>query len=270
VNKLINSIRFRYNKAKYSPLGLPNPKDSDIYLVSYPKSGNTWLRYLMAQAIWPELDSPDLKNLAAYIPSYGLLEDIGFMKDLAAPCNSLSHRLIKHHTAYNPDAERHMKMAIYLLRDGRDALVSYWHFCNQRDSTSVPFEEFLVASASKPGYYGPWQDHVDGWINSNTRSLLVIRYEDMLADPAATLDKALKFSGLSIDHAIIERAVEKSAFDAMKRIEKSKGMGREELSRVNFVRSGKSGGWKNVFSDRAVDIFKQYHAHSIEKLGYYW
>jgi len=224
----------------------------------------------MAQAVWPELDSPDLRDLAAYIPSYGLLEDIGFMKDPAAPCNSLSHRLIKHHTAYNSSAEKFMKMAIYLLRDGRDALVSYWHFCNQRDNTSVPFEEFLIASATRPGYYGPWQGHVDGWINSSTDSLLVIRYEDMLANPAVTLGNALKFAGLSIDQATIERAVEKSAFDTMRRIEKSKGLGLEGLKRVDFVRSGKSGGWKSVFSDRAVDIFKQYHAHSIEKFGYYW
>src|SRR3990172_4678770 len=145
VNKWKRYIRF------IEP-SIPNPKNSDIYLVSYPKSGNTWMRYLLAYAIWPDIGEVDLVEMASYIPSFDIEHDAKVMLDPDAPCNKLKHRIIKEHFRYNDAAKKYAKRAIYIARDGRDAMVSYWHFINQQRGTSIPFTRFIEDTVTEH----PW------------------------------------------------------------------------------------------------------------------
>lgn len=247
---------------------VPNPRASDIYLVSYPKSGNTWMRYLLAYSIWPELAEIDLEDMAAYIPSHGIPRDAQMLLDPSAPCNQLPHRIVKEHFCYGREAQRYARRAIYIARDGRDALVSYWHFCNQRDGTQIPFSDFIELSA-RPGHsYGRWKDHVSGWLNAPLDAKLVIRYEDLLTDAAPWLERALQFAGHSISADRIEAAVARASFDSMKRLETRKGLGLEQLKPVTFVRSGKSGSWRETFGPGDLERFERSHGYGIAELGY--
>ncbi len=249
---------------------IPNPRDSDIYLVSYPKSGNTWIRYLMAYAIWPELTNVDLVEMAAYIPSFRLKHDSEMLLDNNAPCNQLKHRLIKEHTQYNTLAKKHVKRAICIVRDGRDVMVSYWHFCNQRDQTAIPLSDFIELS-SKPGHsYGPWKSHVMGWLNADLDSKLIIRYEDLISDTASSLKNAMDFSGNSVPDSIIENAVKRASFDSMKKLEQSKGFNLEQLRTVEFIRQGKQGTWQESFGPGDLERFNKHHGGAIHELGYSW
>ena len=249
---------------------VPNPRDSDIYLVSYPKSGNTWMRYLMAYAIWPELTDVDLVEMAGYIPSFHLKHDSEMMLDRNAPCNQLKHRLIKEHTPYNKLAQRYVKRAICIVRDGRDVMVSYWQYCNQRDQTSIPLSEFIELS-SKPGHsYGPWKKHIMGWLNADLDSKLIIRYEDLMSDTASCLKKALDFSEIDTSDLIIGKAVARASFDSMKKLEKNKGFNLEHLRTVEFIRQGKQGSWREAFGSGDLELFNRYHGGAIHELGYSW
>lgn len=249
---------------------VPNPRDSDIYLVSYPKSGNTWVRYLLAYAIWPELTDVDLVEMAAYIPSFHLKHDSKMLLDSRAPCNQLKHRIIKEHTPYNRLAKKHVKRALCVVRDGRDAMVSYWHFCNQRDQTNIPLGDFIELS-SKPGHsYGPWKSHVKGWLNADLDSKLIVRYEDLIDDTVACLKKALDFAEISVPEKDIENAVRRASFDSMKKLEKEKGFNLEQLRTVEFVRQGKQGSWQEVFGPEDLELFNKYHGGAIPELGYSW
>lgn len=249
---------------------VPNPRDSDVYLISYPKSGNTWMRYLMAYAIWPRLKDIDLVEMAAYIPSPQLEHDAAMMLAAESPCNSLEHRIIKEHSVHNETARKNVKRAIYLVRDGRDAIVSYWHFCNQRDQTTIPLSKFIEIS-SKPGYsYGAWKDHVAGWLDADLEAKLVIRYEDLLQEPELWLQSAMEFSNIEVSDSVISQAVDRASFASMKRLEQTKGFNLDQLKTVEFVRQGKQGSWQENFGPCDLEKFNRFHGGCINELGYSW
>lgn len=268
--------RLAFEYSGYAPVtnapawGVPNPRDSDIYLVSYPKSGNTWMRYLMAYAIWPELQEVDLVEMASYVPSYGIERDVAMMLDNNSPCNQLKHRLIKEHTPYNQAAKQHIKRTIYVVRDGRDAMVSYWHFCNQRDQTSIPFSEFIELSSMTNHSYGSWKNHVTSWLNAPLDAKLILRYEDMLADTAGCLRRALEFVEIDVADAVIAKAVERASFNSMKNLENTKGFNLDMLKTVEFVRQGKQGSWKETFGPEDLEQFNKFHGGCVPELGYSW
>ncbi len=248
---------------------VPNPRNSDIYLVSYPKSGNTWMRYLMAYAIWPELIDIDLVEMASYIPSFGLKQDTEKMLDPKSPCNQLKHRIIKEHTVYNENSKRHVERAICLVRDGRDAIVSYWYFCNQRDQTQIPLSDFIQVSAKPNHSYGAWKSHVMGWINADLEAKLIIRYEDLLQNPEIWLRSALEFAEIEVSDEVVKQAISRASFGAMKKLEQTKGFNLDQLKTVNFVRQGKQGTWEDIFTRNDLERFNKFHGGSIQELGYF-
>lgn len=276
LNRFINKAKgWAFNKGDASPISapvwdIPNPKASDIYLVSYPKSGNTWMRYLMAYAIWPELTEVDLVEMAAYMPSFALQHDSKVMLDPDAPCNQLRHRIIKHHAIYNGTAKQYINSAIYIARDGRDAIVSYWHFCNQRDGTAIPFSDFIELSARPEHSFGPWRGHVLGWLNAPLDNKLILRYEEMLSDTAGCLRRALEFTEINVDESAIAKAVERASFDSMRNLEKTKGLNLDQLKNVEFVRKGKSGSWAETFGPGDLERFNRFHGGCLHELGYRW
>lgn len=249
---------------------VPNPRNSDVYLISYPKSGNTWMRYLMTYAIWSELDDIDLVEMAAYIPSPQLEHDAAMMLADDSPCNSLEHRIIKEHSICNVAARKNVKKAIYLVRDGRDAIVSYWYFCNQRDQTTVPLSEFIENSSRPEHSYGAWKDHVTGWLEADLEARLVIRYEDLLQEPESWLKAAMEFSDIVVPDAVISRAVERASFGSMKKLEQTKGFNLDQLKTVEFVRQGKKGSWQENFGPGDLEKFNRFHGGCINELGYSW
>lgn len=246
---------------------IPNPKSTDVYLISYPKSGNTWMRYLLAHAIWPEINRPDLQDMAALIPSFGIDYDKRAMLDPGSPCNRLEHRVIKEHFPYNRVARKYVKNVIYLCRDGRDAVVSYWYFWNQMKGTQLSLQDFIRESASHS--YGSWQAHVEQWLNAPVNRL-IIRYEDLLRDPGGCLEQALKFIKLKRNETTIDQAVQLSSFQAMKEIENTKGFNLDMIDSVTFVRKGEAGAWKELMDPETFLLFRRYHGSGISKLGYNW
>lgn len=261
-------------KNKYFPFmkileaNVPNPRKTDVYLVSYPKSGNTWMRYLLAYAIWPENNQLDLRDMASLIPSYGIPYDAEMMLKEDSPCNKLKNRIIKQHFPYNNQAKKFTNKVVYICRDGRDALVSYWYYCNQRDGTNIPLAEFIKKS-SEHGY-GPWRNHVMSWLESPVKEKIIVRYEDMLDNPELSLRNVLEFLDLYNDTEQVSTAVKKASFGAMRSIEQNKSFGLDELKNVTFVRKGKSGEWENEFQDKDLESFCSYHGKGILTLGYNW
>lgn len=278
LSRVINKAkRLAFDKGSNAPAinapvwSVPNPRASDIYLVSYPKSGNTWMRYLMTYAIWPELAEVDLVEMAAYMPSFALQHDSSMMLDPSAPCNKLKHRIIKEHTSYDGIAKQYVRNAIYIARDGRDAMVSYWHFCNQRDKTAIPFSAFIEQSSEQPRLsFGRWKDHVQSWTNAPLDSKLILRYEDMLADTTGCLRRALEFAEIDATDVVIAKAVERASFNSMRKLERTKGLNLDQLKNVEFVRKGKSGTWHDTFGPGDLEKFNKFHGGSVPQLGYSW
>lgn len=234
---------------------------SSIHLVSFPKSGNTWVRFLLGNYLAD--DRVDFNNYHLYVP------DIHQDPELK---NSLltTPRFIKSHYPYRPEYKR----TIYLARDGRDVAVSYYYHqkrlgnLDEQEEFSTFLEKFLVVGA---GRFGSWGDHVMSWIEQP--GVLIVKFEDLLQETRRELERMLEFSGESADPVRMNRAITASAFSEMQRLETQQTGTCRSLQgavdeSIRFVRQGKSGQWRDHFQGDETGMIPQPFATALERLGY--
>ena len=213
--------------------------DDDVFLVSYPKSGNTWIRFIIANLVKSNPDEEiDFYSVARYIPELGVHDH--FLAELPKP------RIIKSHQLFN----EYFKSVVYIIRDPRDVYVSYYHYLKRRLPSNQNFSDFLREKTLFPSR---WHSHVQSWVDTpNVKHLL--RYEDLLVDPESEIIRLLNSldGKMSFTIAEIKEAIKKSSFSNMKEIEQKKGRyflnGDARKIATPFVRKGTHGDWKNYFS----------------------
>lgn len=233
--------------------------DDDVFLVSYPKSGNTWIRFIIANLIKSDPgEEIDFHSTAKYIPELGVHNQ--FLAGLPRP------RIIKSHQLFNEC----FKSVVYIIRDPRDVYVSYYHYLKKRLPSDQSFSDFLREETLSPSR---WHTHVESWADMpNVKYFL--RYEDLLVNPEAEITKLLNSLDGKISFASneISKAVEKSSFSNMKKIEQEKG--RYFLSEsakktaTPFVRKGAHGDWKNYFSKSDEEFLLEEVGDLMQKFGY--
>ncbi|MFP4145022.1 MAG: sulfotransferase domain-containing protein [Phycisphaeraceae bacterium] len=234
----------------------------DVYLVSYPRSGNTWVRFLLGNYL--SGNACRFTNCDSFVP------DIHF--DRAACDQAPRPRVMKSHMPFVPQYGR----VIYLVRDVRDVAVSYYHFQRKYGAipSDLPLADFLHErfNAGKADGMGLWTDHVESWLDRGPRQFQLHRYEDLRRDPVGGLTKMIRFVGLECDPARIEAAVQAASFDSMKKIEKQdhdkfRGLAQTDAS-VPFVRSGRTGGRDPLLTDELRRELTRVHRPALERLGY--
>lgn len=231
-------------------------KSHDVFLVSYPRSGNTWLRYLLGNLLYPTLEW-NIENLNLVIPD--LHQEI--------PANYLGPqpRLFKSHFPYRQEYPR----VIYLCRDGRDVSVSYYDLRNKKGLYKKEYPEFLLEMLQGKMPYGSWQDHVNSWVfHSHQTPLLPIKYEQLCEDTPGTLQLLGDFLGFKWSDREIELAISKSTFEKQK---KDFYIYKYESHWAKGFRGGVKGApgkWREVFTDELNQVFWEYAGNICEKLGY--
>lgn len=239
-------------------------REGDVFIVSYPKSGNTWTRFLIGNLIYK--DGVDFSNIEERVPDIYVNSD-AVMGKLPSP------RILKSHEYFDP----RYKKVIYIVRDPRDVVVSYWHFAKKQKKISerVTLDSFVdyFIQGSLDGY-GTWGEHVGSWLGSRggSENMLLLKYEDMLIDTEEELRKVARFVGLCPDAERIYKAREMSSFENMKVMEKQQSQLwksiRKSRQDIPFVRSGKSGSWNGILSERALVSVNNAWGATMEKLGY--
>ena len=177
-------------------LDFPNLKivarPDDTFIVSHPKSGNTWTRFLVANLIerGTPVALPDMDRLVPHADG----KSRRFFGRMPSP------RIISTHGAFNPQ----MKKVISIVRDPRDVVVSLHHFHRKRTriADDFPMEEFVsrfVAGETTPDF-GSWAENVTSWIatRQGRPNFLLLRYEDLLADTPRELAKIAALLGLQV------------------------------------------------------------------------
>jgi Sulfotransferase domain len=216
----------------------------DVIVASYPKSGNTWLKFLLADVLTDS--DPDFARSERAIPLLG------------SPAGSAvlpgGGHLWKSHEPYSPLYRRRCRRAVYLVRDARDVAISEYHFLTRKGRFEGDLDAFLdVFLAGSADGYGSWDAHVaswcDGWRGAQ-RDRISVRYEDMLADCEAALAGVLRFLGADVPGRRVARAVERNSFARMraKEIAGAPG-GRAPTGSRAQVRSGTAGQWRSQLSD---------------------
>jgi len=176
------------------------PLSSDVYIVSYPKSGNTWLRYILSKCIVEYLQlnrSVNWFNLQEFIPDV----EVSQFLPLNTYGSSLP-RIIKSHDSYN----KHYKRVIYLVRNPLDVMESFYNYENN-------FEKFSEADfvKSQKGV-ASWINHFKSWSNNPKRGQIVkfVTYEDMRQDTVNSLFHVCNILGLNLPVEKIEKIVSES------------------------------------------------------------
>ena len=253
----------------------------DRFQIGYPKSGNTWLRFLIANAL--VINPMDFFSIQGVFPDvYSVNERtlVGF------PAPRLIHAHFRCQVLddylQNPDFSK-IKV-IYIVRDPRDVAISmyYWlhktgAFAKNRkylEMSHYSLEDYLHYFPEKEKRFGGWGEHVRNWIEM-TKSLddrvLLLRYEDIKKHPQVILKNSLKFLGFKVSAQAIDLAVEKSSPENMRKGEIKlpklvmRVLGKEDIP---FVRAAKSGGWKNIFDDELNQIYRDKFGQLMERLDY--
>jgi Sulfotransferase domain len=218
-----------------------------VWLASYPRSGNTFLRMLLNRAF-------GINTVSLYDDNY----DIGAQPDLSRVVGHLSHGMnvnlfyqrasrsdevffVKTHELPHDDAK-----AIYIVRDGRAAIISYYHYNQSFFGTNVSLSDLIIGKR----WPGGWSSHVNGWALSGRPNTLVLRYKDLVAENMQYLTHIADFIGLP--------APKRTAVD----------FAELHAQFPKFFRSGSNE--KNVAELKGDDLrlFWTLHGETMERMGY--
>ncbi len=258
----VNDVLFRRTRIEREITVFPD----DVFLTSYPRSGNTWCRFLVGNLAYPD-DPMTFLNLEQRIPDMYTHSD-RTMRNLPRP------RIIKSHECFDPRYKR----IVYIVRDPRDVAVSNYHWEMKKGSFSdqFPIEQF-VPRWMESEYWprlGCWGDHVSGWLATREghSGFLVIRYEDLQANPAPELAKVAKLLGIEPTAHRLAEAVELSSADRMRELEKNRAgkWVQTKYTRQDkpFVRKASSGNWQSVLPRESAALIEQTWGHLMTRLGY--
>jgi hypothetical protein len=246
--------------------------DDDVFIVSYPRSGNTWARFLIGNLISAE-DPITFRNIESQIPEIYFNPD-RVLRRLPRP------RILKSHECFQPRYKR----IIYILRDPRDVAVSNYHHNLKAGNIpdDYPMDEFvprfLNAEFDKP--FGSWADHAASWIylRQHDPGFLLLRYEEMKKDTQEQLARIAGFLNQCSFRPIdarperLARAIDLSSPERMRSLEKQQAhawvVTRKTRADKPFVRSAQAGGWKSTLSRAAVERIESAWGELMVRLGY--
>lgn len=252
-------------------------RKSKNLIVSFPKSGRTWLRMMINKSMVDEfslkgadlLETYQITNKLSNVPNTHLIHD-------GSPHLKNWDRIEQVKSRYR------RKRVLFLVRDPRDIVVSNYFQSTKRsfDQRNNIFEdctiqEFLSLDIgslkSVVSYYNSWSR------NRNTaKDFMLIRYEDLIDDTTYTLQRVLDYLHIPVSHKTIVDAVNYSSFNNMKSMEKSDIFG-QRLKAGNpkdnesyKVRRGKVGGYVDYFNKEDLDYMNAYIQSNLDDYYYYY
>ena len=273
-----------------------------VWLASYPRSGNTWLRALLTNYLGGGEQPASINSLVGdpgFVAREVFDEEHGVSSSDLTPEEILRHRALLHellaadlprptfvkvHDAFLRTADGGLLFppaatlgAVYLVRNPLDVAVSYAHFWNwpiARGVAELNSREAALSSHRQgihellPQRLGTWSDHVASWIDQRELQVHAVRYEDLLADPETAFRAVLRFAGLEPQAARVARAVEQARFDRLRSQEERFGFSEKPSTARFFFRAGRSGSWREALSQEQVRTLTEVHGPLMERFGY--
>ncbi len=270
-----------------------------IWLASYPKSGNTWLRAYLHNLLRDPDKPADINQLDQFCLGdsqahwYHHVANAGDLSKLPlAEVAKMRPAVHEAFTKAHPDsvfAKTHNQLgeafgvplvtmeytvgAIYVLRNPLDMVISLAdHFGLELDEAIDMLADPEAATGNTEQnafeFYGTWSAHVQSWTRQEDSSLMHLRYEDMSAKPNQSFKKVANFLGLNPSKARLEKAIRFSSFKVLQGQEKRDGFRERSSHSERFFRSGKAGQWRSVLSKAQVDRIVSDHHEVMGRFGY--
>jgi hypothetical protein len=268
-----------------------------VWLASYPKSGNTWLRAFLANYFIDGLEPVSINDMQkisfgdSSAPAYA---DLGRCNPaILSPGQVVALRerhlervsrnapvnFVKTHNAHIRITGRWLiparltRAAVYIIRDPRDMVLSYAdHFAlvpaRAAAAIASPKNHVPTNSRTVMQFFGNWSDHVRSWVRAKDFKVLVLRYEDLLADPAAQFEKVLRLIGAPVDPDMLAQATRFSSFDVLAAQEAATGFREKGGTQARFFRKGVSGQWRGALPGDIVERIVAEHGAVMKRYGY--
>jgi hypothetical protein len=282
--------RVAVRRRRLAALELAKAQRASFLIVGHPKSGNTWLKAMISRLYQQRYNLPESKlintdefarripeipRLAATNGLYSYEGEVGKLLAAGAPDNPLRH-----------------KPVLFLARNPIDIAVSWYHQFTKRQSRAK--QELINHFIDRPidrRTIKMWEfvrhsdiglpsliDYQNSWAR-NIRSLqrgMLVRYEDLRADPVPTLGRIVELMGESFSEAEISAAVEWGSFENLRRLETSGTFSQGGMKLVNAndpstykVRRGKVGGYRDDFPpDQVAELEALVRERILPELGY--
>jgi hypothetical protein len=239
----------------------------DTFVVSYPRSGNTWTRFLIANLVFPS-ESVAFTNIERLIP------DTSSQSNRALK-NTPRPRIIKSHTYFDPRCRR----VLYIVRDPRDLVLSYYNFQRKYRQLTDDYpladyvDDFVNGRLISAGW-GSWGENVASWVytRQNHNGFLLLRYEDMKSDTERELKRIAAFLGLEPTPERLKQAIEASSPERMREMERTQSdhwvATKKHRKDIPFVGPAVSGQWQSDLAPALVSKIESTWGDLMSTLGY--
>lgn len=268
-----------------------------IWLASYPKSGNTWLRAFIHNLLRNPPEPFDINELTRFamhdsdahrFRAFDSRPATSWSKAEVAALRPRVHEkltqafpdlvFVKTHNALVMDRDapmismEHTAGAIYIVRNPLDIVFSLADHNGETldeaiDELARPME---TENRSDAVYErrDTWSAHVASWTGNPHPALHVVRYEDALTEPFKVFSGIARFLGLDPPPARIEKAIKFSSFETLRDQEDKKGFKERTAHQKNFFRAGKAGAWRDVLSADQVARVVASHREQMARFSY--
>lgn len=233
---------------------IQDTQPNDVFIVGFPKSGNTLMQHIIAHLVYGinEEGSRSMVNLIVpdiYANSHYFRFNVR--------CFFKSHDLPK------PE----YKKVIYIMRDGREVLLSYYHMMKNM-GTPVSLEDLYTGKIKL--YNVTWSGHIEQWeSNPYNADVLWMKFEDLKANKGIELQRICSFLNIERNAKDLEKVVRFTALDHMKEMEKRADWTKMKKNKFkkgkNFVRKGRLDSFKTEVSNTLIEKFEKNNYKALER-----
>jgi hypothetical protein len=269
-----------------------------VWLASYPKSGNTWIRAFLANLVANRATPVPLSEL----PNYGRLEaDPELYSRVAGkPSTELNfdelcalrpqvaaaivaeaprtvfvktHSMAGMHEGTALITPQGTAGAIYVVRNPLDVAISMsHHFAIDIDAAIDYLGDERAATENSnlfvTEFLGSWSHHVKSWSDAESDRVILVRYEDLIEKPAKTFARVARLVGVDNDRARIERAIAHASFASLSNMEKRDGFVEVPIKGKRFFRSGRINQWREALTRAQITRTIDRHREQMQRFKY--
>ena len=237
----------------------------DCFLVSYPRSGNTWLRTAIAYLQTGE-DVESIGALDFIVPDIHVR--VGQRQ-----VRPMSSYVVKSHDRLSINLDtRDYRRVIYVVRDPRDSLISYHRYMTNVGLYKASLADFVADALGGRIFPGSWQEHVLSWTLPSsllaTKQILLLRYEDICADPEQGFAAISQAIGLPSNPQRLSRAVELTTSELMRKRETAGLPPNIATSKPYFIGGARPAQWQNVLEKESLELIRQVAGPTMARFGY--